>query len=165
MNQLSLFEDNVSYMLPYMKDAFPMNPEVAKFLASKPSWDDVLNIQYWMEDNMPPPEGKPDHYFSDGLYMRSAKVNGGDIAIGKRHAKGHVTILAYGDLTIITEHGMERVKGPKVWVDGPGVKRFVYAHADSLVTTIHGTSAQNLEDLEKELIIPEFRALPEGDTA
>lgn len=165
MNQLNLFEDNVSYMLPYMKDEFPMNPEVAKFLASKPTWPEIMEIQYWMEDNLPPPETEPDHYFSDGLYMRSLKVKGGDMAIGKRHSKGHVTILAYGDLTIITEHGIERVKGPKVWVDGPGVKRFVYAHADSLVTTIHGTQSQSLEELEKELTIPEVRTLLQGDIA
>ena len=157
MNQLDIFEadDSVSYMLPYMNDQYPMDPLVAQFLHSRPDWGTILEIQDWMVENIPQEKREVDHYFSDGTYTRSAKIAGGRFIIGKRHAKGHVTMLLYGDATIITEQGQERVKGPRIWIDEPGIKRAIYTHAESLFVTVHATSATNVEDAEKDLIVNE----------
>ncbi len=164
MNQLELLPNhNVSYMLPYMNDEFPMHPMVAEFLESRPSWEQMMEVQQWMQDNMPAPDEKiVDHYFSEGTYTRSLAIPGGTLAIGKRHAKGHITMLMRGDVTIITEQGQERVRGPRVWVDGPGVKRAVYTHADSLWVTVHATDKTELSEIEAELIVPEVRLLEEN---
>ena len=51
MNQLA--EANVSYMLPYQNDQFPMHPRVAEFLESRPTWDVVMEVKEWMHANMP----------------------------------------------------------------------------------------------------------------
>lgn len=158
MQQLQLLEEdsNVSYMLPYMNDPYPMTPEVAKFLQSRPSWDVVLDVERWMRTNLPPYEkGEPDHYFSDGTYTRCLTIPAGIFMIGKKHAKGHVTMLMSGDATIITEHGQERVRGPRVWVDDPGIKRAIYAHDDCVFVTVHATNKTSVEEIEKELIVPE----------
>lgn len=165
MNQLALFQEdtNVNYMAQYQNDQVPMDPLVAQFLMSNPDMDTIVEIQWWMMDNMPPGDTTPDNYFAEGIYARSLDIKAGTFAIGKRHANGHMTFLMKGDLTIISDAGVERVKAPRVWVDGPGVKRAVYAHADSTVVTTHATELTDMVELEKALVIPEFRPLPEED--
>ena len=158
MNQLALLSEdtNVSYMLPYMNDAFPMDPQVAQFLESKPDWDTVLHIEQWIKDNLPAyTEGEPDHYFADGTYTRCLKIKPGIFMVGKKHAKGHVTMLMKGDATIITAFGQERVQAPRVWVDEPGIKRCIYTHDHCVFVTVHATDKTDLAEIEKDLIIGE----------
>lgn len=143
-----------------------MDPVVAKFLASYPTWDDVMEVQHWMEDNLPKPNEKEwqlDKYFSDGIYVRSLPVPAGSFIIGKRHAKGHVTMLAVGDATIITEDGQDRIKAPHIWIDAPGVKRAIYTHADCVFVTMHGTHTTDPDELERELVVPEPERIKQED--
>lgn len=154
--ELAVVEDTVNYMMPYMRDEYPMAPEVAQFLQSEPDWNTILHIQKWMVDNkMTDGLEEPLHFLSDGTYTRALPIKGGQFVVGKRHRKGHVTILVRGDATIITEQGQERVRGPRIWVDEPGVKRALYTHADCIFVTVHATNATTLEDIEADLIIPE----------
>ena len=157
MEQLQLLsnDDNVSFMLPYMKDEFPMSPEVAKFLQSYPTWDVIMDVKRWMEENLPVHNEKAAglrHYFSDGTYTRECPIPGGQFIVGKKHKKGHVTMLMYGDATIITPDSQERVKGPRVWVDDAGVQRAIYTHSDCLFVTVHSTTLTDINEIERELI-------------
>lgn len=160
MNQLKLFEDdtNVNFMAQYANDQVPMDPMVARFLASNPSMDTVMYLQDWIAENMPEYTGPvAEHYFSDGLYARPLDIPAGILAIGHTHAKGHLTMLMKGDLTIISRNGTERVKAPRIWIDEPGIKRCVYAHADSTIVTVHGTHLTDLKELEAELTTEDVR--------
>lgn len=157
MHQLQLLEEdsNVSYMIPYMKDEYPMDPMVAQFLESRPSWDTVLYVRDWMKENLPAHNEEAaglKHYFSDGTYTRECPIPGGMFIVGKKHKKGHVTMLMYGDATIITPDGQERVIGPRVWVDDAGVQRAIYTHSDCLFVTVHTTSSTDIAEIENELI-------------
>jgi hypothetical protein len=153
MHQLALLpeDESVNYMAQYQRDQVPMDPLVAQFLMSQPSMEVIEDMQEWMLENMPPGDTKPDNYFAEGLYARSLDIKAGMFAIGKRHTHGHLTFLMKGDLTIISDAGTERVKAPRVWVDGPGVKRAVYAHADSTVVTTHATTLTDMSELELQL--------------
>lgn len=157
MHQLQLLEedDKVSYMIPYMNDAFPMAPVVAKFLQSRPTWDVILDVRDWMKENLPAHNEEAAglrHYFSDGTYTRECPIPGGQFIVGKKHKKGHVTMLMYGDATIITPDSQERVKGPRVWVDEAGIQRAIYTHSDCLFVTVHTTNSTDINDIENELI-------------
>jgi hypothetical protein len=58
----------------------------------------------------------------------------------------------YGDATIITPDGQERVVGPRVWVDDAGVQRAIYTHGDCLFVTVHATDSTDISEIERELI-------------
>lgn len=169
MNQLALpfpeDETTVNYMAQYAKDQVPMDPLVAQFLMSNPSMETIYELQDWIAKNMPAYDGPvAEHCFSDGIYSRSLDIPAGILAIGHTHAKGHLTMLVRGDLTIISRHGTERVKAPRIWADEPGIKRCVYAHADSTIVTVHGTHSTDLKELENELTVQENRPQLTEDT-
>lgn len=167
MNQLELSKeyDSIDYMVQYSKDQVPMDPLVARFLMSNPSMETIYELQEWIAENMPEYEGPvAEHCFSDGIYSRSLDIPAGILAIGHTHAKGHLTMLVKGDLTIISRNGTERVKAPRIWADDPGIKRCVYAHSDSTIVTVHGTHCTDLKELEQELTIPETLGQLAGDT-
>ena len=65
---------------------------------------------------------------------------------GGIHKKGHISFVI-GDVSMLTEDGRERVKGPRIVVSEPGVKRVGYAHEDTTWTTVHANPAE-LRDAE-----------------
>jgi hypothetical protein len=100
------------------------------------------------------------HRFSKGLYAREMFIPMGTIAVGKIHRYECLSIVSMGDITILTEHGAQRVQAPHTSVSPAGVKRVAYAHADTVLTTVHATDETDLERLEAELILKSYDSLP-----
>lgn len=93
------------------------------------------------------------HTFAPGVYVRTAYLKAGSIAVGKIHKHTHANILSQGDVTVITEsQGQQRLTGFMPMVSEAGTKRAVYAHKDAIWTTIHLTNSTDLAEIEKELI-------------
>ena len=68
-------------------------------------------------------------------------------------------IVASGEVTIVGDGYRETVVGPKVFVSKPGTKRAVYAHTDAVCMTVHRTDQTDLDEIEKEIIEPDEKAL------
>lgn len=94
------------------------------------------------------------HHFSDGIYAREIFIPKGSLLTGKMHATDHLNIISQGDISVLTENGIERIKAPATIMSKAGMKRVGYAHEDTVWTTIHGTRETDLYRLEAELIIP-----------
>jgi hypothetical protein len=105
------------------------------------------------------------HHFASGIYAREIFIPKGTLLTGKIHKTGHLNILSKGDITVLTDGGMKRLKAPCTFVASPGTKRAGYAHEDSVWTTIHASEETELDKLEAELIVPSFDALPAADEA
>jgi hypothetical protein len=103
------------------------------------------------------------HHFAPGIYAREIFVPAGTLLTGKIHKTGHLNILSKGDITVLTDGGMKRLKAPCTFVASPGTKRAGYAHEDSVWTTIHASEETDLDKLEAELIVPTFDELPSQD--
>jgi hypothetical protein len=103
------------------------------------------------------------HHFAPGIYAREIFVPKGTLLTGKIHKTGHLNILSKGDITVLTDEGMKRLKAPCTFVASPGTKRAGYAHEDSVWTTIHASAETELDKLEAELIAPSFDALPAAE--
>jgi len=101
------------------------------------------------------------HIFSEGLYAREIFIPKGTLLTGKIHLTEHLNIISQGDISVLTEHGMKRIKAPCTIVSSAGIKRAGYAHEDTVWTTIHATNETDLEKLEAELIAPDYAALDE----
>lgn len=93
------------------------------------------------------------HVFAPGAYARTIFIPAGSVIVGKIHKHQHLNILSMGHVTVYTEGGGEEdLHGPLTMVSPPGTKRAVYAHTDTVWTTIHLTNETDLEKIEEHVI-------------
>lgn len=107
------------------------------------------------------PDDLTRHWFAPGIYCRGLFIPAGTCLTGKIHKHEHVNIIAQGDISVLTEHGVKRFQAPCVLVSSVGIKRIGYAHADTTWITVHANpdNERDLEKLESRFISPTFEAL------
>ena len=96
------------------------------------------------------------HKFVGGLYRREMFMPKGNFIMSGIHKKDHVFFLIKGDLSVLSEDGIQRIKAPFDTVTKSGTKRLVYVHEDSVAVTIHATEKNNVEDVTNEVIAKDF---------
>jgi len=96
------------------------------------------------------------HIFAQGLYARELTIPAGMVAAGKVHCQEHLFLVLKGEISVLTEDGPIRVKAPYTLVTQPGTKRVVYAHEETVVTTVHATTQTDIKALESELVVSSF---------
>jgi len=101
------------------------------------------------------------HYFAPGLYAREIFIPKGTLLTGKIHLFGHLNIISKGEISVLTEEGMKRIKAPCTLVSRPGIKRLGLAHEDTVWTTIHACCATSEEEAEKLLVVDTFKEYEE----
>jgi len=101
------------------------------------------------------------HTFTDGVYCREIFIPKGSVIVGKIHRHDHLNFMSRGDVTVLTKDGLKRIVGPCTMVSSAGTKRALYAHEDTVWTTIHAnpTNETDLVKLEKYIISPSYEAL------
>lgn len=101
------------------------------------------------------------HRFAEqeGLYAREIVIPKGALMTGRVHKHQHVSVMVRGDMTVLTEAGMQRVKGYHCWICEPGTKRVGYAHEETVWLTVHHTEHMTPGGIEDVLCEP-MRALP-----
>lgn len=98
------------------------------------------------------------HIFSKGLYAREITIPKGTLLTGKIHLTEHINVVSKGDISVLTESGIERIKAPATIVSKPGTKRIGFTHEETVWTTFHATEETNLIKLEEMLIAPSHEA-------
>lgn len=101
---------------------------------------------------IPPVDCPVVNHFSEGIYAREMFIPKGTVLTGKIHKFTNLNIMSKGDLSILTEQGVIRVKAPYTVVSPPGTKRIAYAHEDTVWTTIHATEDTDLEKIEHHFV-------------
>lgn len=96
------------------------------------------------------------HHFSRGVYARELFIPQGVVLVGKIHRFSQINIVLKGDISVLTEHGVRRLKGGDMFVSPAGIKRAGFAHEDTTWLTIHGTNETDPDKLEAELIAGSF---------
>jgi len=130
---------------------------------SKPTLADIQRLQE-ATAQLPQQELQVEHTFLPGQYLRKLVMPAGTLVVGKRHRHRHALIVT-GHVTVRTERGMVELQGTHVIDSQPGMKRAIYAHADSVLITSHLTDETDLEKIEAYVIMPDDAALEiEGET-
>lgn len=93
------------------------------------------------------------HFFCEGMYMRPMLLEKGTCCIGGIHTHGQMNICSYGDLSVLTHRGLERVKAGFHYVGIAGSQRAFYAHEDSLWTIVLRTDETDVEKIEAEFVM------------
>jgi len=89
----------------------------------------------------------------DGWYTREIRIPEGICLTGKIHTEEHICILSQGDLSVMTDHGIKRIKAPYSFKASAGIKKIGYAHQNCVFTTLHRTKLKTLPDINKHLFI------------
>jgi hypothetical protein len=88
------------------------------------------------------------HIFSKGLCAREITIPAGSVLTGKIHKYENLNILSAGEMDVLTEDGVVRVKAPFTIVSPPGTKRIARTHTECVWTTIIATTETNIEKIE-----------------
>jgi len=91
-------------------------------------------------------------YFSKGVYARELFIPKDTVLTGHIHKYTNLNIMTMGELSILTEEGVIRVKAPYTVVSPPGTKRLAYAHEDTKWITIHGTDETDVDKIEEQFV-------------
>lgn len=95
----------------------------------------------------------------NGLYTRTLFIPKGCELVGKIHRKPCVNIVAKGDITIMTETGLLRVRAGYSVTSPAGIQKIGYAHEDTIFINVFRTDQTDITAIEAELTCENFEAL------
>ena len=96
------------------------------------------------------------HSFADGCYIREIFNPKGELLVTKIHKVSHPFFLMKGDMTILMEDGIKRIKAPHYGITPAGTKRIIYCHEDCVFVTVHATELTDIKAIEEEVIAKDF---------
>ena len=102
------------------------------------------------------------HSFAGGCYIREIYNPANELIITKIHKKEHPFFLMKGEMSILTEEGIQNIKAPYQGVTKPGTKRAIYTHEECIFITVHATENTTIEDVEDEVVCTRYEDLPLG---
>jgi hypothetical protein len=116
---------------------------------------DIFDIERILLDHVgdgcPPADFPVKHYRIGRLYAREVFIPAGTMLVGKIHSGESISVCSMGDISVMTELGVQRIKAPFTCTAEAGIKRVGYAHSDTIWISIHETDCENIEDLEGAL--------------
>ena len=96
------------------------------------------------------------HSFADGCYIREISNPKGELLVTKIHKVTHPFFLLKGDMSILTEEGIKRIKAPHYGITPAGTKRIIYCHEDCVFVTVHATKETDINKIEEQVIAKDF---------
>jgi hypothetical protein len=96
----------------------------------------------------------PVHYLAGGVYARELLIPKGVVVTGKVHKGDHLFFVMSGDLEVMTDDGVKRIKAPAILSSKAGIKRVAYAYEDTICVAVHATDKTEIKDIEDELVEP-----------
>lgn len=92
-----------------------------------------------------------EHVVADGMYLRKLFMPKGTLLVGKIHLKSCLNIVAFGDISVLTELGSARIKSGAVGVSGRGIQKVGFAHEDTMFINVFRTDEIDIEKIEAEI--------------
>jgi hypothetical protein len=99
------------------------------------------------------------------VYAREITAPAGTIVSGKVHKTEHLNIMSKGEISVLTEDGVKRLKAPYTFVSKPGTKRIAYVHEEMVWTTVHHTHETDVAKIERDLVQDNFESISADDVA
>jgi len=97
-----------------------------------------------------------EHDFLEGCYVRKITIPAGHILTSKIHKVTHPYFVLKGDVSVVTESGLQRIHAPYYGITKAGTKRILYTHSEVVWYTVHVTDSQDLEEIEDQIIAKTF---------
>jgi hypothetical protein len=106
-----------------------------------------------LQDNllaMPQVDVAIEHLVHGGMYARTALIPANTVLTGAQTNADNICVV-YGDITVTTDNGVQRLTGFNVLPASAGAKRAGFAHADTRWTMLARTDLQDVSDIEEAL--------------
>jgi hypothetical protein len=100
------------------------------------------------------------HTFCDGSYVREIFIPKGILGVSKIHKLTHPYFIMKGDISVLTEDGITRIKAPYQGITMPGTRRVAFTHEDTVWVTIHATHKTDIAEIEQDIIAKSFDEIP-----
>ena len=72
------------------------------------------------------------------------------------HKIEHPYFVQKGDVSVLTDEGIIRIKAPYNGITKPGTKRLIYMHEDTIWITVHATDKLKPEDVLEDVLAKDF---------
>ena len=96
------------------------------------------------------------HTIVGGLYIREIFMPKGQLISTGIHKKEHPYFILQGDVSVLTDQGIKRVKAPYHNITKPGTKRLIFIHEDTIWITVHATEKESVEEILEEILAKDF---------
>jgi len=96
------------------------------------------------------------HTIVGGLYIREIFMPKGQLMTTGIHKKEHPFFVLKGDVSVLTENGVNRIKAPYNSITKPGTKRIIYIHEDTVWITVHATEKESVPEILEDIIAKDF---------
>jgi hypothetical protein len=93
-----------------------------------------------------------EHFFIDGVYVRSLKIPKGAGISGKFHTTDHISILAEGTLKVIIDNEPMTITAPYIAVTHKGDRKVGYAVTDCTFINVIRTDLTDLAKIESSVV-------------
>lgn len=101
------------------------------------------------------------HLFFDGMYIRQITIPKGSLLTSKYHKVGQFDVMLQGRMSILTNDGVMEIQAPYYGTSRSDLKRFGYAHEDTVWLDIRVIDEGRIEDIEKQLYADTYEELLE----
>jgi hypothetical protein len=101
------------------------------------------------------------HTFVDGAYVREMFAPKGMLIVTKIHKITHPYFILKGEVSVLTEEGVVRLKAPYSGITKAGTKRIVYVHEDTIWITVHVTNETDIAKIEEQVIAKDYKQFDE----
>ncbi len=127
---------------------FPVSFEHLE-IATLPPLKKIEAIEFYLKSNFADKQSEFPlrHHRTHEKYVREIFLPKGTLLTSKVHNFDHISILSQGEVSIMTEFGVERRKAPCTWMEEAGIKRLIFVHSDTVWNTVH--------TVEDDMINPE----------
>jgi hypothetical protein len=95
------------------------------------------------EGGTPEGDAQCQHYFGDGVYVRTLMIPAGTCVIGRLHLQARVCMILSGTCRFVDEFQEHTVSAPWVGEFKPGTKTAVFAETDTLWAACMGTDLKD----------------------
>ena len=120
-------------------------------LAQSAKWRRKLEAMEACLLQMPQGEAPISHWFSRGVYAREMSLAPNSLLTGRIHKYSQINVLLQGEVSVLLEDGIRRIRAPFVYEAPAGAKRVMFAHTAVRWLTICGTQNTDTEALVDEL--------------
>ncbi len=126
-------------------------------IAAIPSRADIERLQAELL-KFPQYEPKTQHYFANGMYLRTVWSPAGSLIVGKVHRTEHFYAVLTGRVSVTTHEGVIELNatrdGPQILTSPVGTKRAVYVMEDAWRMNVHRNpdNITDIDALEAELV-------------
>lgn len=90
---------------------------------------------------------------ADGVLARTVLMPKGEIVVGEIHKYESINILVKGELKVWVNGEVKHLKAPYMIKSNANTRKVAYILEDTVWTSIHRVTSENLKDIEEEIIV------------